>query len=149
MSFLVFVSSTCTSLVWKIEGTTVTGPRSKLVNVGMIVFGYDSSYCGCPISPTKCARFELSSIYVGAPCDCTFKPSDKFPLLASVGEFSSNSSSSSKFNVWKLEFTGNHFRSTMSKICVPLNSSFLVMSDLWGLSKLRNLLGRLLNTTPT
>jgi hypothetical protein len=37
----------------------------------------------------------------------------------------------------------------MSKICVPLNSSFLVMSDLWGLSKLRNLLGRLLNTTPT
>jgi hypothetical protein len=40
----------------------------------------------------------------------------------------------------------------VSKICVPLNSTFLVMLDLWGLPKLpklHNLLGRLLNTTPT
>ncbi len=144
MSFLVFVSSTCTSLVRKIKGTTVISPWSKLLNASMVVSGSDSSYCGCPVSPIKCIRFELSSIPIGAPCDCMLK----FLLLALVGEFFSNSSSS-KSGVRKLEFTENHFQSIMSKICVPLNSTSLMMSDLWELPKSCNLLGRLLNTTPT
>ncbi len=123
--------------------------RSKvqLLNTKRIVSSFGSSCCGWIVLPTWCSKFELSSISVGTPCDYVLRLGGKFLFLILVGKFSSNSSSSSKSGIWKLESIENHFRSNTSKICVPPNSTSLMMSNMWGLPMSQNLLWYLLNMT--
>jgi hypothetical protein len=74
-------------------------PRFEFLNTKRIVIYNSNSFgCGWLASLAGCTGFDLSSTFVNAPYVYTPSLGSKFLLFASVGEFSFDSSSSSKFD---------------------------------------------------